>query len=449
MSTASRPERSPLHRFVDVHPGETAPMVVSALYFFFTLSSFFILRPIRDEMAVASGVRTLPWLFAGTLGVMLLANPLYSALVGRFTMKRFVVITYGFFALNLLVFYLAWRAGWDPVSTGRAFFIWTSVYNLFVVSVFWGVMADTFHSSQAKRLFGFIAVGGTLGSITGSAITAFFVETVGVANLLLVSTAFVLIATILVSKMPAPPVVADSIAPQRDRDKEIVGGSMWAGIVHTLSSPYLAGIGGFLLLYTLGSTVLYYAQTDIIGQFYEDRERRTAVLAQMELIVQTLTAVGQALLTARIIRTAGLPFTLAAVPFVSIVGFAALAFAVGGALPLLTTFMILYVARRATEFILTNPSRKILFTVVSREDKYKASNFLETFVYRGGDQLAGWGYATLIAVGLTLAGISWITVVFSAAYLALAIWLGRRQQEMARETAATDRAARPLAASEV
>jgi AAA family ATP:ADP antiporter len=338
--------------------------------------------------------------------------------------------------------------GWDPITTGRAFFIWASVYNLFVVSVFWGVMADTFHSSQAKRLFGFIAVGGTLGSITGSAITAFFVEAVGVANLLLVSMTFVIIATVLVSKLPAPPRVVDAATPHHDRDREIVGGSMWAGITHVLRSPYLAGIGGFLLLYTIGSTVLYSAQTDIIGRFYEDRELRTAVIARMELIVQSLTAVGQALLTARLIRTAGLPFTLAAVPFVSILGFIALGLAVGGALPLLATFMVFNVARRATEFILTNPSRKILFTVVSREDKYKASNFLETFVYRGGDQLAVWGYAGLISVGLTLAGISWLTVGFSVVYLALAIWLGRRQQEMAQETTAVVRGGRPLAASE-
>jgi AAA family ATP:ADP antiporter len=437
--TSIAPAAAPrlLRRVVDVEPGETRAVVVSFLYFFFALSSYFILRPIRDEMAVASGVRNLPYLFAGTLGAMLIANPLYAAVVARFPMRRFVAITYGFFAVNLLAFYVLWRLEVAEVGVGRTFFVWTSVFNLFVPSVFWGVMADTFHQAQAKRLFGVIAVGGTLGAVSGAAITSFLVESAGVANLLLISAAFVVVAAALVGALPDRSAGQAGGSAAEPAGRELIGGSAWAGLTHVVRSPYLAGIAGFLLLYTFGSTVVYSAQTDIIGRAYEDRELRTAVLARIELATQLITGFGQAFLTGRIIKRAGLSVTLAAVPAVSIAGFTALGVAAWGVLPLLATFVVFNIARRATEFMLTNPSRKVLFTVISREDKYKASSFLETFVYRAGDQVAVWSYAGLAAAGLTLVGISWITVPISAVYLALGVWLGRRQRELAALTTAS------------
>ena len=425
-----------LRRLVDVRPGEVRVMLLSCLYFYFALSAYFILRPIRDEMAVASGVRNLPWLFAGTLGAMLVANPLYAAVVARMPVRRFVAVTYGFFAANLLVFYVLWRMHVAEIATGRAFFIWTSVFNLFVVSVFWGVMADTFHNTQAKRLFGFIAVGGTLGSISGSAITSFLVQEVGVPNLILVSATFIVIAILLVSSIPPRSAVAAAggvTAAPDDRERELIGGSVWAGLTHVLKSRYLAGIAAFLLLYTFGNTVMYFAQTDIIGQVYKDRELRTAILARIELTTQVIAGIGQAFLTARLIRLFGLSVTLAAVPFVSIIGFTALGMTAWGVLPLLATFVVFGIARRSIEFMLTNPSRKILFTVISREDKYKANSFIETVVYRAGDQITSWSYAGLAALGLTLTGIAWVAVPLSAVYLALGVWLGRRQREMASQ----------------
>ena len=423
---------TPLHRLmqrvVQVRPEELNAMLGAAVYFFCILTSFFILRPIRDEMAVASGTRNLPWLFLGTLGTRLVMNPLYASLVSKFPVKKFIPITYGFFVSNLLLFYAAWTLGWDEVMTGRVFFIWTSVYNLFIVSVFWGMMADAFDAGQAKRLFGFIAVGGTLGSVMGSGLTAFFVERVGVANLLLVSAGFLSVALLIVAAFPTLPREGSTSAVKRE--DEVIGGGALSGMTHVFASPYLSGIAVFILLYTLGSTVLYFAQTDIIGQFYEDREARTAVLGKMEFITQSITAFGQLFLTGRLIQRFGLAVTLAAVPFVSLIGFIALGLGNAGVLPLLATFIVFSVARRSTEFVMTNPSRKILFTAVSREDKYKASSFIETFVYRGGDQLASWGYAGLVALGLSLTGISWVTVPFAAAFFALAVWLGRQHKRI-------------------
>ena len=435
-SDASSASVAFFRRLVDVRPGEVRVMLLSGLYFYFALSAYFILRPIRDEMAVASGVRNLPWLFAGALAAMLVANPLYAAVVARMPVRRFVAVTYGFFAANLLVFYVLWRMHVAEVATGRAFFVWTSVFSLFVPSVFWGVMADTFHNTQAKRLFGFIAVGGTLGSISGSAITSFLAQEVGVPNLLLVSATFVVIAILLVSSMPPRSVVAAAggvTAASADRERELIGGSVWAGFTHVIKSPYLAGIAAFLLLYTFGSTVMYFGQTEIIGEFYKDRELRTAILARIELTTQVIAGIGQAFLTARLIRLFGLSVTLAAVPFVSIVGFTALGMTAWGVLPLLATFVVFGIARRSIEFMLTNPSRKILFTVISREDKYKANSFIETVVYRAGDQITSWSYAGLAALGLTLTGIAWVAVPLSAVYLALGVWLGRQQREMASQ----------------
>ena len=432
-----------LRRVVDVEPGEVRAMLLGCLYFFFIFTSYFILRPIRDEMAVASGARSLPWLFAGTLSGMALVNPLYAALVVRFPVKRFITITYQFFALNLVLFYLAWRTGGATVWTGRAFFIWTSVFNLFVLSVFWSFMADTFRSGQAKRLFGFIAVGGTLGSISGSAITALLVDNIGAANLLLVSAALLQVAVGIVLFFPAAPrstrpedAAAEAADPADGRQRRAIGGSLWAGFLHTVRSPYLAGIALYLVLFTFGSTVLYSAQTEIVGAHFSDRELRTQVLARMELATQVLTALVQAFVTGRFMRRFGVAATLGAVPVVSMLGFAALGATAWGVLPVFATFVALSVLRRGTEFSLGRPAREVLYTVVPREDKYKAKSFLDTFVYRLGDQLAVWGYAGLAALGLAVTGISWIAVASSAAFLALALGLGRRPQERARDAAA-------------
>jgi ATP:ADP antiporter, AAA family len=237
------------------------------------------------------------------------------------------------------------------------------------------------------------------------------------------------VALLIVASFPALP--DDGTQRATAREDEVIGGGALAGMTHVLKSPYLTGIAVFILLYTLGSTVLYFAQTDIIGQFYEDREARTAVLGKMEFVTQSLTAFGQLFLTGRLLQRFGLHITLAAVPFVSLLGFAALGLANAGLLPLLATFIGFSVARRSIEFILTNPSRKVLFTVLSREDKYKASSFIETFVYRAGDQLASWGYAGLVALGLTLTGISWVTVAFAGLFVWVAVWLGKRHRVLA------------------
>ena len=415
-----------LRRLVDVRPNETAAMWTSFVFFFFVLSSYFILRPIRDAVAVSTGVTRLPWLFAGTLVVMLVANPVFSSLVVRLPVRRFVPITYQFFAANLVVFFFVMRTtatarSLGPSWVGIVFYIWTSVYNLFITSVFWCLMADVFRSEQAKRLFAFIGVGGTLGSITGSLVTAVLAQRIGTVNLLLVSVALLESASLVVARFPATSFRAsDSIAAKIDEEKPI-GGSIWAGLVSLTRSPYLLGIAGFQILYTIGNTLLYFELTNIVGRYFAGTAQQTAVLARIEVAVQSLTILTQIFLTGRVIRWLGLAATLALLPALTVLGFTALGFA-----PILATVVVFTVLRRGTNFGITNPAVEVLFTVVPREDKYKAKSFIETFVYRAGDQIGAWAFRFFVfALGAGSAAFG--AVPFAVAWFALGLWLGRRQ----------------------
>ncbi len=422
-----------LRRVVDVRDDEVRAMLTSAVFFFFLLSSYFVLRPMRDEVAAATGINKLKWLFTATLSVTILLNPMFAALVVKFPVRRFIPISYQFFVGSMLVFYvvlrfLSAREGSSiDVWTSRTFFVWTTVFALFNTSIFWCLMADTFSSEQAKRMFGFIGVGGTLGSITGSAVAAALATRIGAITLLIVSAGLLELAVLTVVRFPWRGGGATPMSGRKRPDTEVIGGSVWAGFTHMLKSPYLLGICCFMLLITIGATFLYYAQSDLVGRAYADRATRTAVLAQLELAVQTLTLVTQIFLTGRIIRWLGLAMTLAALPVLSIVGFTAL-----GAFPVFATVAVFTVLRRGGNFSLTNPAMEVLFTVVKREDKYKAKNVIETVVYRTGDQIGGWSYSGLAALGLGLSGISYVAVPLSVVFLGLAMWLGRRQTELAR-----------------
>ncbi|HEY5063093.1 MAG TPA: Npt1/Npt2 family nucleotide transporter, partial [Gemmatimonadaceae bacterium] len=326
-----------LRRVVDVRAGEVRAMLTSFAFFFFLLSSYFVLRPIRDAVAAAAGINNLPWLFAGTLTVTLICNPLFSGLVARIPVRRAIPVSYHFFVASFLIFFLALRylaAGEGSrvdVLMSRAFFIWTTVFALFNTSIFWSLMADVFRSEQAKRMFGFIGVGGTLGSIIGSAATAALAPRLGAVNLLLVSAALVELAIITIVAFPLSSHGTSDVGVRRP-DREVIGGSIWAGFTNVVRSPYLLAICAFMILYTIGSTVLYFAQSDIVGRFYADRTARTAILAELETATQVLTVLTQIFFTGRIIRWLGLAASLAVLPVLSIVGFGAL-----GAMPVFVT----------------------------------------------------------------------------------------------------------------
>jgi AAA family ATP:ADP antiporter len=423
-----------LRRIVEVEAHEVRAMLASAVFFFCALASWFVLRPLRDAVAAGTTPSQLSWLFVGTLTTTLVANPIFWSLVVRFPPRRFIPYAYQAIVASLLVFYVLLRVGSGhdggalDIWTGRSFFVWTSVFNLFITSLFWCFMADVFRSDQAKRLFGFIGVGGTLGSIAGSAVTAALARSIGEINLLLVSCVLLEVAVLTVWRFPLPQDATGAGGSARIAQAHAVGGRLLAGFSHTVRSPYLLGIALYLVLFTIGSTFLYFEQSSIVGATFADRTARTVVLARVELVVQLLTVVTEIFFTGRIIRWLGLVSALVFLPLVSMLGFGALA-----SIPVFGALAAFVVLRRAGNFALTNPGMEVLFTVVPREDKYKAKSFIETFVYRGGDQLGAWSFAGLTALGLGLSAISWVAVPMSAVWLGLGVWLSRRQAVLGRQ----------------
>lgn len=418
-------------RLVQVEQREWALLWLSFTYFFCVLSAWYVLRPIRDAMGIAGGTSQLPWLFLGTLLLTLVANPVFATLVARMPRARFATWAYRFFMLCLFGFFAMVQWGGDDaqVWTGRVFFVWASLFNLFIVSLFWAVMADVFDTVQAKRLFGFIAAGGTFGGVVGGTLTALFVEAVGIAPLLLLSLALLEIALRCMRALSRQ--AGRRSETQRMAAEETIGGGVLAGITRAARSPYLLGICGFMLLYTVGSTFLYFIQADIVSQAFADRDSRTAFFARIDVVVNTLTLAIQLGLAGRILGRLGIGLTLALLPLASLIGFGALA-----AAPVLMVFVVFQVARRTFNFALVRPARENLYVPLSREDKYKAKSLIDTFVYRAGDQIGAWTHAGLAALGLGISAIAASAMPLAAIWLVLALWLGRRHSVLASKSPA-------------
>jgi ATP:ADP antiporter, AAA family len=418
-----------LRRFLDVRPAETRALGWSWLYIFSLLSSYYILRPIRDDMGVAGGIENLPWLFTGTLAGMVAVNPPFAALVARLPRLRFITVTYRFFISNLLIFalLLSVSSAEHNIWVGRVFFIWTSIFNLFVVSVFWALMVDVFDSEQSKRLFGFIAAGATLGGIVGSSVTASLAKQVSTIYLLLISAALIELAVFGVRRLSKWSQALRQ-SPAMRRDEAPIGGSVFSGVTHALKAPYLINVSVYILLFTITSTFLYFQQAEIARQSFADRGARTAFFARVDLWVNVLTLGAQLFLTNRLLRKLGVGLTLAILPALSILGFGALA-----SMPSIAVLVAYQVLRRAGNFAFARPTREVLFTVVPREDKYKAKSFIDTVVYRLGDQVGAWSYAGLGVLGFGISGIALLAVPISCVWLVNGWWLGRKQETLATE----------------
>jgi AAA family ATP:ADP antiporter len=419
--------RAGRQRWVDIRPGEGALVAIAAIYSFLALASWYVLRPIRDDMGVAGGVENLAWLFTGTLVAMLATQPIYSALVARWPRGRFLPWVYRFFGFNLLLFFAALELGPSgaQVWIGRAFFVWTSVFNLFVISVFWSFMADVFRTDQGRRIYGLLAAGGTLGGIAGGAATAGLVEAFGSAPLLLLSAVLLEAAAACARRLGRR---AGAASPEQARaEREAVGGGPLAGLAHVARSPYLLGLCLFLFLYTIGSTFLYFLQVDIVAGAFSDRGARTAFFARVDLWVNGITLLLQTGVTGRLLTRLGVGGTLALLPALSVVGFAAV-----GIAPSLTLLVAFQMARRAGNFAVARPARELLFVPLAREDKYKAKNFIDTVVYRVGDQAGAWTSSGIAAVGLGAGAVAAVAAPLAAVWLVLALWLGRRYTRLAR-----------------
>ena len=423
-----------LRRVIDVRPEEVAVLFWCWLYIFAVLSSYYIMRPIRDQMGVAGGVNNLQWLFTGTLIGMVVLNLPFAYLVKTLPRQRFIPLTYRFFALNIILFaallYLADAA--QTVWIGRAFFIWVSVYNLFVVSVFWQMNVDLFSPEQGKRLFGFIAAGATLGAIAGSSLTATLARFVSPIVLLLGAAVLLELAVFAVGRLSrlSP---ALSHRPGSESEERPIGGSVIAGITHAFRSPYLVNVSLFILLFAISSTILYFQQAGIVSHSFSDRGAQTAFFATVDLSVNSLTLIVQLFFTGRILVLLGVALALAFLPLLTMIGFGALVFA-----PTLSAIAVFQILRRAGDYAIARPTREILFTVVPREDRFKAKSFIDTFVYRLGDQLGAWGVAGLRALGAGATELALVAIPIALLWLLNALWLGRRQEARARAEAAAE-----------
>ncbi|PZR74764.1 MAG: MFS transporter [Chthoniobacterales bacterium] len=417
-----------LGRIVEIRPGEFSALWLAFLFNFVVLGGYYVIRPIRDEIGASSGIENLPWMFTAVLITMLLANALFAAIVARMSRRRFIPIAYRFFIANLVIFYLLMRIvpATQQQLLARFFFVWVSVFNLFATTVFWAFMTDLFTAEQGKRLFGFIAVGGSLGGILGPIITASLVHRVSTGVFLLICAAMLEIAAQCVRFFPSATHPADQ--DQRQTSEKPMGGNIWEGVVHICRSPYLLGLLLFILLYTSTSTWAYFQQADLTRFQIQDSATRTEFFAKLDLSVNTLTVLIQVFLTGRLLKWLGVGLTLVLMPALSLLGFMAIGFT-----PVLMALAIFQVLRRAATFALTRPAREVLFTVLRREDKYKAKSFIDTFAYRAGDQIGAWSYRALHDHGFNISATSFIAVPFVALWCGLSIWLGCKQTAMARE----------------
>ncbi len=406
-------------KFVPVRPGETAPTLLATGYGFCILFAFYLLRPVRDEIGAADR-GNLQLLWTAVFIVMLLAVPLYSLAVSRLRRGVFIPLVNRFFAVNLIAFYAALVLLPESARTwiDRVFYVWLSVFALFVVAVFWGLVVDLFRDDQGKRLFGFITVGSSLGGIVGSASTAVLAPHLPVFLLLLLAVLPLEIAAWLARAITRR---ADDASGTLNREPEVpIGGSAWSGIAPVFRSPQLRNIALWIVLMTFASTILYFVQSHLVGEAIIDRALRRSFLARIDLAVNTVTIITQTLLTARIVGRLGVAATLSLLPVVAALGFAAL-----GAAPLslaLTVLLVVRVLYDSSRHALAKPAREVLFTHLYREQRYKSKAFIDAAVYRGGDLLSGWIYAGLAALGMTVGAIA-LTAVPVAVLWAL---LGRR-----------------------
>jgi AAA family ATP:ADP antiporter len=414
-------------RVIAVKPEEVPALAWAWLYIFAVLSSYYIMRPIREQMAVAGGVQNIQWLFTATLVGLLLLNVPFAYLVKTLPRSRFIPITYRFFAANILLFavILHFTDAAHSVWIGRAFFVWISIFNLFVVSVFWALVVDVFSSEQGKRLFGFIAAAATIGAICGSSITASLARHVPV-GLLLVGAALLLeVAVLAVGGLSR---ISAALHSRPDETGEQpIGGDLLAGITHPFKSAYLANISLFILLFAITSTFLYFQQATLVRDNFSDRASQTAFFAQVDLAVNVITLVIQLFFTGRILGFLGVGLTLMVLPLLTMFGFSTLAL-----MPAISTLVIFQVLRRSSDYAIARPTREVLYTVVPREDRYKAKNFIDTVVYRAGDQIGAWTYALVAMLGFGHSALAAIAVALAAVWLANAWWLGRRQEAAAR-----------------
>jgi AAA family ATP:ADP antiporter len=423
-----------------IEPDEMIAVAWSFIYFFCILSAYYMLRSVRDAMAIVSGVQNIPWLFTGTFVLMLLATPVFGWITSKYPRRVFLPWIYYFFVANILIFYAVFSYAHNnelsEIWIGRAFFIWLSVFNLFVVSVFWSFMADIYSKKQSRRLFGVITAGGSAGALIGPIVTSIVVVQIGFRNMLPLSALLLLFAVFCVYRLRGwvRQQQSDSgeEAASTDTEKKAIGGSAWAGVKFVLTKRYFSAIAVALVCATFlgGATYMYMAE--MVSVTFEGTDKRTQVFAIMDAMINAMSFIGQLLIVKHSVRKLGIGGTLALLPIVSVIGFTLLAVN-----PVFLVIAGLQVLRRSITFGLTKPTSDMLYSVVSPEAKYKAKNFIETAIYRGGDVISTWTIRFISGIGLS--GVALVCVPIALIWTWLAIWIGgeyKRRDAASSESAA-------------
>ena len=424
-----------LKQYFNVRRSELFSVVLAGLFFFCVLTALMLLRPAREALGLEGGIEAVRWLFVGTAFITLLVNPLFGLLVSRLPRLYFISATYTFFGFSLVGFYFLMVAtpGVIGVTTGQVFYVWFSVFNLFVTMVFWALMADRFSLEQGKRLFGIIAVGGTCGAIFGPWLASLLAEPFGTPALLLVSTAFLGLAlgcawalALQQPEKPEPGTESDPDAPPPVDENAIIGGSAWAGFKAVFQSRYLMGIAAYAVILAIMATFLYFTRLQMVAELGDDMDYRTTVFAQIDVITQVATLIMQAFIAGHLMRRLGVHITLMLLPITAALGFLGLALVAS-----LAALIVFEASFRAVQRAIQRPARETLYTVISREDKYKSKAFIDTFVYRGGDVVGAQVEGLLGRLGMGLAGVASVAVPLALVWAGLALWLGRTQQRLA------------------
>ena len=427
IGTTVSPTVRTLLDWLGIKPNELRAVAWSFATFFAVLCAYYIIRPLRDEMGVAVGADGRERLFFIVFLVMLAAVPLFGWLVSSFPRQQVAPLVYAFFIANLGLFWLlltAWKAS---ALLASAFFVWVSVFNLFVVSLFWIVMADIWSTEDAKRTYGLIAAGGSAGAFSGPYITQSIVHHVGIANLLLVSAAFLAVAMTGLFALRRELGTSELGTSRPGPQAGPAGDGIWAGAVRVFRSPYLFQIALWIFITNLISTFFYLEQSRIIGDTIKVSAARVQLFARIDLTVSTLTILAQVCVTAFVLRRFQVGLCMAALPVSAMIGLAALAIS-----PTLGVIVAIIVAERAIGFGISNPAAKVLYTVVEPEDKYKAQNFIDTVVFRGGDAASGWIFNSAVkAAGLATPAVALLTLPFAVGWIALSLMLGREQDKLA------------------
>ena len=416
-----------IERSIDLRAGELPALIISFVYFFSLLCAYYIIRPLRDEMGILGGIKNLPWVFTGTFLVILAMVPLYGWVSSRYPRRQFLPLVYSFFIVNLLCFYTLFYFEVSPAHIAQSFFIWVSVFNLFVVSVFWSFMNDIYDKDQAKRLFGSIAAGGTLGALCGPILTTWLAQPLGTHNMLLISAVLLTIPLFCIKRLTH----WFKHQPQTKLDNAYlnpIGGHWLAGFTLVIRSPYLIGIAVLILIFSTLSTFLYFQQASIIQATFSNSAERTSVFAMIDLAVNSLTILIQFFLTGRIVKALGLAWTLALIPLFLIIGFIMLSVS-----PVIAVLIVVQVLRRAGNYSIMRPAREMLYVVLGREEKYKAKNFIDTVVYRGGDAVSAWLYDGMRSVGLSLGQIAFVAAPIAAIWALIAYRLGIQREQIANK----------------